>query len=72
MNAAAPEGTPPRRFNNREHFYKTRNCPAVPREGPWGGEPSYLRFSWFRWEPTWCMPGYPEQINSYSPFRLPN
>jgi hypothetical protein len=35
---------------------KTWNCPAVPRERPWGGEPSYLRFSRFRCELTKFMP----------------
>ncbi len=50
--AAAPGGAPPRRINNQKHFGKHRNCPAVPREGPGGGEPSYLRFSWLRCEPN--------------------
>jgi len=30
MNAAAPEGTPPRRINNREHFVKHGIAPPCP------------------------------------------
>jgi len=29
MNAAAPEGTPPRRINNREHFLKNTELPRL-------------------------------------------
>jgi hypothetical protein len=36
MAAAAPGGAPPRRFNYLS-IHKTGN---LPREGPWGGEPS--------------------------------
>jgi hypothetical protein len=49
MNAAAPEGTPPRRIS---YVSKKHSCPAVPRRGPEAKEPSqnYIvigRFSWF-------------------------
>jgi len=30
LNAAAPEGTPPRRINNREHFGKHESAPPCP------------------------------------------
>ena len=43
MNAAAPEGTPPRRIS-----YKKPNtsCPGVPRRGPEAGNShKFLRFS---------------------------
>jgi len=38
MNPAAPDGAPPRRINFLQD--KPVMCPAVPHEGPWGGEPS--------------------------------
>jgi hypothetical protein len=37
MNAAAPDGTPPRRINFLRK--KTVICPAVPRRGPEAGSP---------------------------------
>jgi small nuclear ribonucleoprotein (snRNP)-like protein len=35
MNAAAPEGTPPRRIKSKK--FQTPSCPAVPRRGPEAG-----------------------------------
>ncbi len=37
MNAAAPEGAPPRRINDRNILKLP--CPAVPRRGPEAGDP---------------------------------
>jgi len=44
MNAAAPEGAPPRRINNMKHFRKTPNFPTVPRRGPEAGSPHICNF----------------------------
>jgi len=30
MNAAAPDGTPPRRVNNRKHLKNTKTAPPCP------------------------------------------
>ena len=37
MNAAAPEGAPPRRINDLKDKYRKHSCPAVPRRGPEAG-----------------------------------
>ena len=65
-----PRRGAPRRVNKRGHLKNTGNCPAVPREGPRGWKPSYLRFSWFRCELTMFMPVSPEQKKIF--FRSPS
>jgi len=37
MNAAAPDGAPPRRINDGN--LQKPHCPAVPRRGPEAGDP---------------------------------
>jgi hypothetical protein len=44
MDAAAPDGAPPRRINYREHFGKYTNCPPCPARGPEAGSPHICNF----------------------------
>ena len=37
INAVAPEGAPPRRFNDLKEKCRKPSCPAVPRRGPEAG-----------------------------------
>jgi hypothetical protein len=38
MNTAAPEGAPPRRFNDLKEKCRKPSCPAVPHRGPEAGD----------------------------------
>jgi hypothetical protein len=65
MNAAAPDGAPPRRINS----YSKTPLPAVLRRGPEAGVLRIGRFSWFGCElpfmPVSTKPFFPVFLNYY-------
>ena len=60
MNAAAPEGTPPRRIGDER--FKKNSLPAVPRRVPYAGV-HRRQFLWFWFERYEFMPVSTAQKN---------